>query len=168
LDLSTEPKTTLTVARWGGGTSINSIPQEAWVEVDLRGEAAAPLDALEGRLLQACKEEVEAIPGSGGNPKELRLEVQEIGRRPAGITDPSEPLVRAALEATRALQEAPNLISSSTDANIPMSMGIPAITLGAGGVAGGIHTPEEWYQNRRGPEGILRALLTILLLHNEG
>jgi di/tripeptidase len=55
-------------------------------------------------------------------------------------------------------------MASSTDANIPMSMGIPAITLGAGGGGGGIHTLEEWYHNEKGPEGIFRALLTLLLL----
>lgn len=164
LALSPDPKTTMTVARWGGGTSINSLPQEAWVEVDLRSEAGSELEALERDLVRVCGEEVGGSADPKRNPNELCMDVQEIGRRPAGSTETSEPLVRAALEATRILGEEPNLISSSTDANIPMSLGIPAITLGAGGAGGGIHTPEEWYHNREGPEGILRALLTLLLL----
>jgi len=163
LALSSDPKSTLTVARWGGGTSINSIPQEAWVEVDMRGEAGPQLEALEGDLVRVCEEEVGGRTDSELGQKKLGLQVQEIGRRPAGSTEPSEPLVRAALEATRLLGGEPTLISSSTDANVPMSLGIPAITLGAGGVGGGIHTAEEWYQNRKGPEGILRALLAVLL-----
>jgi di/tripeptidase len=81
-------------------------------------------------------------------------------------------LVRAAIEATEALGEEPDLIASSTDANVPMAMGIPAITMGAGGAGGGIHTLDEWFENRKGPEGILRALLTIGLwasrLHSTG
>jgi hypothetical protein len=68
------------------------------------------------------------------------------------------------MEATRALGNDPLLLASSTDANIPMSLGIPAITMGAGGRGGGVHTLEEWYRNDEGPEGILRALLTVLLL----
>ena len=83
---------------------------------------------------------------------------------PGRVTEPSAPLVRSAVEATRALGEEPVLISSSTDANLPMSLGIPSITMGAGGRGGGIHTLEEWFENEKGPEGILRALLTVLLL----
>ncbi len=74
-------------------------------------------------------------------------------------------MVRAAVEATRLLGGKPELMASSTDANIPMSLNIPAITLGAGGGGGGIHTLEEWYHNEKGPEGIFRALLTLLLLN---
>jgi tripeptide aminopeptidase len=68
------------------------------------------------------------------------------------------------MKASQELGVSPQLTASSTDANIPMSLGIPAITLGAGGKAGGIHTLDEWYSNWKGPEGILRALLTILYL----
>jgi acetylornithine deacetylase/succinyl-diaminopimelate desuccinylase-like protein len=164
LRLPLDPKTTLTVSRWGGGTSINSIPQEAWVEVDLRSEDGPHLEALEGSLMRILEGEIGERNRLGGDPSQLRLEVREIGRRPAGFTDPSDPLVKAALEATRILRVEPKLISSSTDANIPMSMGIPAITLGGGGEGGGIHTLEEWYENRKGPEGILRALLTLVLI----
>ena len=168
LVLPSDPRATLTIARWGGGTSINSIPQEAWVEVDLRSEDGSILERLEGDLLGICDEVTRGGSDATDPHHELRahglsLEVQEIGRRPSGSTDPSHPLVRAAMEATRFLGEEPLLISSSTDANVPMSLGIPAITMGAGGTGGGVHTLDEWYLNQKGPEGILRALLTLLL-----
>jgi acetylornithine deacetylase/succinyl-diaminopimelate desuccinylase-like protein len=182
LPRSKEARTTLTVARWGGGKSINAIPQEAWVEVDLRSEEAGALAWLEEAFRAVCKRaqaggDQRVAPGgksgSGGKSEvgaggtsfgELTLEIQELGRRPAGSTDPDHPLVRAAVEATRALGHEPLLVPSSTDANLPMSLGVPAITLGAGGTAGGIHTLEEWYRNDQGPEGVLRALHTVLLL----
>jgi acetylornithine deacetylase/succinyl-diaminopimelate desuccinylase-like protein len=94
----------------------------------------------------------------------LSAEIDCIGTRPAGETPTSEPLVRAATAATRALSATPELAVSSTDANIPMSLGIPAITMGAGGEAGQAHTTEEWYRNVQGPDGILRALLTLVLV----
>ncbi len=92
----------------------------------------------------------------------LSLEVELIGDRPTGETAPGTPLVRAARAATRAIDETPELVSSSTDANAPMALGVPAIAMGAGGEAGGTHTTDEWYSNEKGPEGIERVLLTIL------
>ena len=161
--LPTEPKTTLTVARWGGGTSINAIPERAWVEVDLRSEDPEVLERVEEGFLDCCRKSVAG--GDGVAPsRRLTLDIEELGRRPAGSTDPGSPLVHAAVEATRTLGPEPLITSSSTDANLPMSLGIPAITMGAGGTAGGIHTLDEWYRNERGPEGILRALYTLLLL----
>jgi acetylornithine deacetylase/succinyl-diaminopimelate desuccinylase-like protein len=149
LPIPEDPRTTATVARWGGGKSINAIPQEAWVEVDLRSEGPDVLSALEAALLIEC-EKVSARPGQGDEEgtSNLELEILELGRRPAGRTAPSSPLVKAAVRATQTLGVEP----------------IPAITLGAGGEAGGIHTLDEWYSNEKGPEGILRALLTLVLL----
>jgi acetylornithine deacetylase/succinyl-diaminopimelate desuccinylase-like protein len=160
-----DPRTTATAAKWGGGKSINAIPQEAWVEFDLRSEGPDELSALEAALLREC-ERVLTRPGQNkekSSPR-LELELQELGRRPAGRTAESSPLVNAAVRATELLGVEPRLTSASTDANIPMSLGIPAITLGAGGEAGGIHTLDEWYSNQKGPEGILRAFLTLVLL----
>lgn len=161
LPLPSRPRTTATVARCGGGKSINAIPQEAWMEVDLRSQGSGELERVEEALLSACRR----ILGGDGRESEagLSLELEELGRRPAGSTDSGEPLVQAALAATRSLGVEPKLVASSTDANIPMSMGIPAITLGAGGRAGGIHTLNEWYSNEEGPEGAFRALLTLLV-----
>lgn len=162
--LPSDPKTTLTVACWSGGTSVNSIPQDAWIELDLRSESGRELERLEAGFRRVLDVEAgrEGIRSKTGST--LTLEIDTIGRRPAGSTKESEPLVRAASEATRYLGGTPTLIGSSTDANQAMSLGIPGVTLGAGGTGGGMHTLEEWYENRKGPEGILRALLTILLL----
>ena len=163
LSLSKNPKTTLTVARWGGGHSINALPQEAWVELDLRSESSEKLLALEETLLAIVDNEVEGEGGKEG----ATLEIKEIGRRPAGSTNSEDALVLAAMEATRSLGQEAKLMGSSTDANYPMSLGIPAITMGAGGRGGGIHTLDEWYENEKGPEGILRALLTLLIFLEE-
>ena len=93
----------------------------------------------------------------------VEIDVTVIGDRPGGSTDSDEPLVRAAFAATRHQNREPILALSSTDANIPMSLGVPALTMGCGGEAGLAHTTEEWYHNVGGPEGIIRALHTILL-----
>jgi acetylornithine deacetylase/succinyl-diaminopimelate desuccinylase-like protein len=166
LPLPPSPRTTATAALWGGGKSINAIPQEAWVDVDLRSEGARELASLEEALLDRCRKVLED-PAPGPPPpagEAPRLIVEELGRRPPGRTPSDTPLVEAAAAATRALGVTPVITSSSTDANLPMSLGIPALTMGAGGMAGGIHTLDEWYSNQKGPEGILRALLTLLEL----
>lgn len=164
LTLPEVPATSLTVARWSGGTSINTIPREAWVELEVRSEDDAVLDELDAevrRLAAVRVSRANHAAGAGTDP--LELTVEGIGRRPAGSTAPRSGLVRAAAAATRALGGEPELTVSSTDANLPMTLGIPAVTMGAGGEAGQAHTPDEWYRNRRGPEGVIRALLTILL-----
>lgn len=164
LPLPEAPATSLTVARWSGGTSVNAIPREAWVELEVRSEddgVLAELDAEVRRLASLHVSRTNHGARAGTDP--LELEVEDIGRRPAGATAPREGLVRAAAAATRALGAEPELTISSTDANLPMTLGIPAVTMGAGGEAGQAHTPDEWYRNRRGPEGVIRALLTVLL-----
>jgi acetylornithine deacetylase/succinyl-diaminopimelate desuccinylase-like protein len=167
LPLPDAPSTTLSVGRWSGGTSINAIPRDAWFEFEVRGVEAAELarvdaEAIE-RIRAAVADEEPLGPGGNGATPLLRLELEAMGERPAGRTPADAPLVRAAAAASRVLGVEPELAVSSTDANIPMAAGIPAITLGAGGEAGSPHTPDEWYRNVRGPEGITRALLTLLL-----
>jgi len=155
----------LTVARIGGGTSINSIPAEAWLEVDLRADSPAPLARMAAEVHAALRAAVEEENRARlrGTPR-LELETEVIGDRPSGETDPRSPLVRAALEITRALGERAELAASSTDANVPIALGIPAITIGAGGESGGVHTTGEWYENRGGPLGVERALLLAAAL----
>jgi acetylornithine deacetylase/succinyl-diaminopimelate desuccinylase-like protein len=162
LPLSQRPRTTLSVGRWAGGTSVNAIPQEAWVELEVRSEAPPELDRLDGEIRSVVQAVVGAVNRGANGRGRMELEVLVIGDRPAGRTDPRARLVRAAIAATRAVGAEPELAVSSTDANIPMSLGIPAVTMGAGGEAGLAHTTEEWYRNEHGPEGIVRALLTLL------
>jgi acetylornithine deacetylase/succinyl-diaminopimelate desuccinylase-like protein len=164
LDLPTRPTTTLTVGRWGGGTSINVIPQEAWVELEVRSEAAHVLDEMDEEVqrlahLHVARTNERSAPGTAP----VTLRVEDVGRRPVGATDASSLLVRSAMAATAAVGATPGLALSSTDANVPMSLGIPSLTMGAGGEAGHAHTTREWYRNVNGPDGILRALLTVLL-----
>src|SRR5690606_11028279 len=119
-------------------------------------------DRLDGAVRVCARDAVAEANRSANGRGRVELAVELIGDRPAGGTDPREGLVRAALAATRAVGASPELAVSSTDANIPMALGIPAVTIGAGGEAGLAHTPEEWYRNEGGPEGVLRALLTVL------
>jgi acetylornithine deacetylase/succinyl-diaminopimelate desuccinylase-like protein len=164
-----DPTLSLTVARWGGGTSVNAIPAEAWAELDFRSESIRHLDDGEERLRAVLDRSLaEENSGVADQDRRLRVEVTVVGQRPAGVTALDSPLVEAALAATRAAGVEPEVTASSTDANLPMSLGIPAITLGAGGSAGDIHTTDEWYRNSDGPLGIQRALQTVLLVSGLG
>ena len=164
-----DPTLSLTVARWGGGTSVNAIPAEAWAELDFRSESIKHLDDGEERLRAVLDRSLaEENSGVADQDRRLRVEVTVVGQRPAGVTALDSPLVEAALAATRAAGVEPEVTASSTDANLPMSLGIPAITLGAGGSAGDIHTTDEWYRNSDGPLGIQRALQTVLLVSGLG
>ncbi|HEX7051599.1 MAG TPA: M20/M25/M40 family metallo-hydrolase [Longimicrobiales bacterium] len=159
------PRTTLSVGRIGGGTSVNAIPGEAWLEVDLRSEDPRTLGDLEARVRYTIEDAIHranARRRRGTSALELRIDV--IGDRPSGQTPRDADIVVAACAATRFIGEAPELIASSTDANLPIALGIPAIAIGAGGRSGGTHTPFEWYDNEGGPDGIQRALLTVLAI----
>jgi len=163
LRLPSRPGWSLNVGRIGGGTSINAIPEEAWLEVDLRSENAETLDGLERSVL----ERIDGAVRSGNTYRrrgttQVATTVERIGSRPAGRTRADSSLVLAAKEATRHIGRRPEVVASSTDANVPMALGIPAIAIGAGGESGGMHTVGEWYDNRKGPDGIVRALLTVL------
>jgi tripeptide aminopeptidase len=163
LRLSRQPRTTCTVARVGGGTSVNAIPTEAWCELDLRSEAQEPLAEVVKVVKSAIQRAVGEVNarrrrGTAG----LRYRLEAIGDRPSGETPASAPLVKLAVEATRQLGETPELVASSTDANVPISLGIPAIAIGAGGDSSGMHTLAESYSNERGAEGIERVLRIVL------
>jgi acetylornithine deacetylase/succinyl-diaminopimelate desuccinylase-like protein len=156
-------RTALTVARIGGGTSINAIPDGAWMELDLRADAPGVLPKLEESvraILARAVDEENTRRRAGTDAIEPQVTV--IGDRPSGETPARDPLVQAAEAITYALGQKPELVGSSTDANVPMALGIPAIAIGAGGDSGGIHTTDEWYSNENGALGIERALLIIL------
>lgn len=163
VDLRASAISTVTVARVAGGTSVNAIPDEAWLELDMRSEEPAALARIEADVRRALASAVDGVnrmrrPESA--PLELRVEV--IGDRPSGAIPETADLVQAAIAATRAVGARPELAASSTDANVPIALGIPAVTLGAGGESGGIHTTEEWFSNRDGGKGLERGLLTLL------
>lgn len=156
-------RSALTVARVGGGSSVNAIPEQAWAELDLRSEVAGALAQMEDSVRAILARGVAEQNGArrqGTGP--LRLAIRAIGDRPSGETPESHPLVRAAAAVTTGLGAQPELVGSSTDANVPMALGIPSIAIGAGGDSGGIHTLDEWYSNEQGPLGVERALLIVL------
>jgi acetylornithine deacetylase/succinyl-diaminopimelate desuccinylase-like protein len=163
------PGVTLSVGRLEGGRSVNAIPEDAWMELEIRSPDPSDLEETAPRVEGAVARAVEAVNRSRRDgTRALALEMEIVGDRPAGCTAPETPLVQAAAAATRSLGRRPLLALSSTDANVPMSLGIPAVTMGAGGEGGQAHTLEEWYRNRDGPDGILRAVLTLLLVDPAG
>jgi len=154
------PRTTHSVVKLGGGTSLNCIPQTAWFDLDLRSEDPRALDtldaAVQGVLQQVLSEaNRQRIPGSAP----LTIDVRRVGDRPSGLTPRTHPLVQTAVAATRAVGHDHQLACASTDANVPISLGVPAVALGAGGRSGDAHLPTEWYENDKGALGIVRALL---------
>ena len=158
-----EPRTTFNVGRVNGGTSVNAIPSHASMEVDLRSAAEPELQRLDAFFRRSMKEAVdeENATRRAGDPL-LKLKLDLIGERPTGETPSNSPLVEIAIEATRMLGVLPRLDQSSTDSNLPISLGIPAITLGAGGSSGFSHTLDEWYSPRDRDLGLKRGLLVIL------
>lgn len=162
LDIPAEPRTTLSVTRIIGGVSINAIPGEALVEIDLRSVSQLVLEqlSLEVRgLIDAALGEENDRRARGTPP--LASTVELIGDRPAGETAESHALVAIAVEATRLIGRVPELAAASTDANVPIALGIPAIALGAGGHGGDAHTPREWFENVDGSAGIARLLTVV-------
>ena len=158
-----EPRTTFNVGRIEGGTSVNSIPNHASIEVDLRSTADRELQRLDAFFRRAMREAVdeENATRRAGDPP-LNLKVDLIGERPTGETRADSPIVEVALEATKTFGVTPRLDQSSTDSNLPISLGIPAITLGAGGSSGSSHSLDEWYDPRERELGLERGLLVIL------
>ena len=158
-----EPRTTFNVGRIEGGRSVNSIPSEATMEVDLRSAAEVELQRLDAFFRRAVRDAVDE-ENAKRRPSDplLKLKVDLIGERPTGETPADSPLVEIAMEATKLLGVEPRLDQSSTDSNLPISLGIPAITLGAGGTSGSSHSLDEWYDPRGRDLGLKRGLLVIL------
>jgi acetylornithine deacetylase/succinyl-diaminopimelate desuccinylase-like protein len=154
------PRTAHSVVRIGGGTSLNSIPQTAWFDLDLRSEERNALEKLDDEMHAAVthalnEENRNRIPGTAP----LSVDIRRVGERPSGLTPRTHPLVQTAVAATRAVGHDHQLACASTDANVPIALGVPAVALGAGGRAGDAHLPTEWYENDKGALGIVRALL---------
>ncbi len=162
------PRTSFNIGEVEGGTSVNSIPSSAHMKVDLRSESEAELASLEALLRDAVKagidEEMSAARerGMAGAANLLILKINVLGVRPAGELPENSPLLAALLAADSQLGNRSRRERSSTDANIPLSLGIPAISLGAGGRSGGAHTLEEWYDPAGRELGLQRVALTVL------
>jgi tripeptide aminopeptidase len=146
-----------------GGTSVNSIPGLARAKVDIRSEGAQRLEELTA-MLTATVEHAMEIENERASSGRLQAKIREIGSRPGGALDPEAPVL-AHLHAVDAhLRIRSSLDCASTDANIPLSLGIPAVSIGAGGQGGGAHTPAEWYHPEGREIALKRILLTTFLL----
>ena len=154
-------RSTLTVSRIGGGLSVNAIPGDAWLEVDVRSTSESALSRLEQDLTEIVREaardeNARAVRGAG-----LTLHIERIGVRPAGETSDESVLVRSAIAATRLVDRTPGTAEASTDANAFMAAGVPAIAIGGGGSGGDAHTEREWYRNDGATAGVQRALTIV-------
>lgn len=159
---STGPRTSYNVGRIGGGTSINSIPFQAWMEVDMRSVSPDRLMTIDSVFRAAMQRALAGENAVRRDGPPLTVEVKLIGDRPSGETPPGDPLVLRAEAVTRNLGFEPRLSISSTDSNIPISHGVPAVTIGRGGEGGANHSPAEWWRNVRGTLAIRRVLLLVL------
>lgn len=164
LQVPSDPKTTFAVGRIGGGTSVNAIPFEAWMEVDMRSVDTAALQTLESGFLKAVDEALAAENARWNQNGRLVVEKQLVGDRPAGLTPVSSPIVETAVSVTKALGLTPTLDEGSTDANTPMSLGIAAIAVDAGGRGTGAHALEETFDTAESWKGTQRVLLLTIAL----
>ena len=167
IEVPASPRTTYSASVTGGGTSINSIPNSVWTEFDLRSEAPEELARLETRFLDLIGQSVDAENAARSTRSgPIVAEILKIGDRPAGRTDETSEIVRMAQAAIGAHGFHPRFEFSSTDANIPMSLGIPAIKIGSGGTGGRGHSLEEWIDVAPEPSirGMAAGLTTVLAL----
>jgi len=158
-------QTSLSLTRIAGGEAINAIPQMAYLDVDVRSTSPEEIARLEQYLRRTFEHAVcveNARRRARGEGVQSRIEV--LGDRPAGMLPPEAEIVRIAMEATRWIGRTPRLECASTDANLPIALGVPAIAIGTGGEAGDVHTLREWYVPEGRALGLARALLIALAL----
>jgi tripeptide aminopeptidase len=166
IQVPARPKTTFNVGLISGGTSVNSISAEGIMDVDLRSESQDALNTLDQQFRRAVEQALTAENARWpGSSTRLTVQIDTIGIRPAGALPDTALIVRTALSAGRALGMSPTTGASSTDANIPISLGISAITMDGGGRGSGAHALDEWYDDTAngylGPQWV--ALVTAML-----
>ena len=167
LQATTDPKVTFNVGMVSGGTSVNSIADKSVMEIDLRSESAASLAAIDAKLQRALRDAlVEERARWSTSKVALDLKIDTMGLRPAGRTPDTSAVVRTAQAAAAVMRINAPLTTSSTDANIPIGLRIPAITLDGGGLGRGAHSLEETYDDRsdgfKGPQWVLLVVLGLL------
>jgi tripeptide aminopeptidase len=157
------PRTSYNVGRIGGGTSVNSIPFESWMEVDMRSLDPESLAELDGHFQEAVRKGLEEENALRRRGDPLTVDVEMVGNRPAGLLDPSTtPLIQRSMAAVRYHGKEPGLGSGSTNANIPISLGIPGISISRGGHGGGVHSLDEWWLDVDAHLAVRNALLVLL------
>jgi tripeptide aminopeptidase len=153
----------VSVGRIGGGESLTAIPTLAWLDIDVRATDEGALGRADLKLRDIVRQAVHE-ENRQANDATLRADIVVLGERPAGALSADHPIVALAMAATRNAGRDPLSAVASTDANIPLSRGIPAITIGAGGRGGGAHTADEWYENTHGARGLARAASILVAL----
>lgn len=156
------PKTSYNIGVVNGGTSVNSIPFESIMEIDIRSIEPTRLDVMEGLLNQAVSDALKKQNSIKRQGASLTVQIDKIGNRPSGSLEPNLPLIQRAMAATAYFNETPSLTIGSTDSNIPISLGIPSVTIGRGGIGGNAHALNEWWYNKEGHKSIQLALLLLL------
>lgn len=156
------PPTSYNVGRMGGGTSVNSIPFSSWMEIDMRSHSPARVDTLEMLMKEAMQKGLEEQNKIRRRGRPLQLEMEIIGDRPSGELPADLPLIQRAMAVSKYFGEEPRLTRGSTNANIPISKGIPAVTIGRGGAGGWGHSLLEYWVNDEGYKGVQNALLILL------
>jgi tripeptide aminopeptidase len=158
------PRTTFNLGQIEGGTSVNSIPYDAKLKVDIRSESEDELGKLESALRESIsagvRDEMESSRDRSKGKLDWKIDV--LGTRPGGELSPNSPLLAALRAADDYVSNQSRIERSSTDANIPLANGIDAISIGAGGIGGGAHSLQEWYEPSGREMGLKRALLTLL------
>ncbi len=158
------PRTTFSVGRVNGGTSINSIAYEAWMEVDLRSHDEPSLRALDAKLREAVEAGVREENARWKGKGAVSVAWKELGAHQGGVNPADSPMVQATISVTKALGLPIQIFPATTDSNIPMSRGSPAVTIDGGGDGGGGHALTEFFDSTDSWKGTQRALLLVLAL----
>ncbi len=156
------PKTTFNIGRVGGGTSVNSIPFESWIEVDMRSLSPEKLKGIEQILLKEMQRGLDDYNAGVKKGDKLSLIVEKIGERPSGDLGDELPLIQKAAAVIEHFGYKTSVSAGSTNSNTPISLGIPSITIGRGGIGGAAHSLDEWWMNQNGAEAIQFGLLLLL------
>lgn len=154
-------RTSYNVGRIGGGTSVNSIPFESWMEVDMRSVSPESLKQIDKLFKESMNKGLDEYNNSIKEGPKLEMVLEVIGDRPSGQVENNVPLVQRTLASTKYFGAEPGLSSGSTNSNIPISKGIPSVTIGRGGEGGGAHSLDEWWLNDKGSEAVKLALLIL-------
>jgi acetylornithine deacetylase/succinyl-diaminopimelate desuccinylase-like protein len=156
------PKTTFNVGRIGGGTSVNSIPFETWIEVDMRSLSPEKLKGIENILIEQMNRALNDYNHTVNKGPKLSLTFEKIGERPSGFQEETLAIIQRAAAANEFFKRSAIISASSTNSNIPISLGVPSITIGRGGHSGNAHSLDEWWLNEKGDESIKFGLLVLV------
>lgn len=166
VETPSEPRTTFTVGTVKGGTSVNAIAADAEIGLDMRSNSAAELAKLEEKMLALARAAADEENARWKQPGRVKVDIKLVGDRPAGAQPRDSLMTQVGVRAAQALGVKDFFIGpSSTDSNTPIALGVPAVTLGGGGIGGGSHSPGEWYSPLnawRGPQNVLLAVLALV------